>query len=206
MRCRSWSERAHHTLKARGMVLRVIPDDRGPPICATMAEVRVAAGRVAALLALVVGLGYATVSGYWASGGTRLLDTVGGVFERAGHSGGAAATALLLWLVVALKVLAAVLPLLALREIAPPAWRRRVWALAWIEAVVLTLYGLVLTATGLLVQAGVVRGGPHADHRALAWHAYLWDPWFFVWGLLVVVALRRGRSRKGHSLRSARPA
>jgi hypothetical protein len=29
-----------------------------------------------------------------------------------------------------------------------------------------------------------------ADHRALAWHAYLWDPWFLIWGLLVVGALR----------------
>ena len=30
-----------------------------------------------------------------------------------------------------------------------------------------------------------------ADHRALEWHAYLWDPWFLVRGLLVVAALLR---------------
>jgi len=32
-----------------------------------------------------------------------------------------------------------------------------------------------------------------ADHRALAWHAYLWDPWFLVWGVLVTAALLRSR-------------
>jgi hypothetical protein len=32
-----------------------------------------------------------------------------------------------------------------------------------------------------------------ADHRALAWRAYLWDPWFLVWGLLVTAALLRSR-------------
>jgi len=72
-------------------------------------------------------------------------------------------------------------------------WRRVARALSWIEAVILTGYGLVLTVTGLLVQADVIKAGPNADHRVLAWHAYLWDPWFLCWGLLVVVALVRAR-------------
>ena len=33
----------------------------------------------------------------------------------------------------------------------------------------------------------------HADRRALTWHAYLWDPWFLLWGLLVLAALCRDR-------------
>jgi len=57
----------------------------------------------------------------------------------------------------------------------------------------LTSYGLVLTVTGLLVQAGVVTAAANADHRALKWHAYLWDPWFLVWGILVLIALLRSR-------------
>jgi hypothetical protein len=34
------------------------------------------------------------------------------------------------------------------------------------------------------------RGSGLDDHRALAWHTYLWDPWFLMWGLLVAGALR----------------
>lgn len=45
-------------------------------------------GRAWALAALAIGLAYALVSAYWGLGGTWLLDTVGGVFERAGRSGG----------------------------------------------------------------------------------------------------------------------
>ena len=48
-------------------------------------------------------------------------------------------------------------------------------------------------AVGLLVQAGLIGTPGGADHRALAWHAYLWDPWFLVWGVLVTAALFRSR-------------
>ncbi|MGI8591252.1 MAG: hypothetical protein ACR2M5_09740, partial [Nakamurella sp.] len=46
-----------------------------------------------------------------------------------------------------------------------------------------------------MVQFGVIAASASADHRALAWHAYLWDPWFLVWGLLVTAALLRIRHR-----------
>jgi hypothetical protein len=55
------------------------------------------------------------------------------------------------------------------------------------------IYGLVLTLVGMLVEAGAIHLSAGADHRALAWHAYLWDPWFLIWGLLVAGALRRRR-------------
>ncbi len=61
----------------------------------------------------------------------------------------------------------------------------------------LTIYGLVYTAVGLLARAGVVHAS--TDPRALAWHAYLWDPWFLVWGLLVAAALLLGRHRRSQT-------
>lgn len=33
-----------------------------------------------------------------------------------------------------------------------------------------------------------------ADDKALAWHAYLWDPWFLLWGIAFVVSLRLSRT------------
>jgi hypothetical protein len=65
--------------------------------------------------------------------------------------------------------------------------------LAWAEAGILTIYGLVLSGAGWLEQSGAIGPAAGADHRALAWHAYLWDPWFLLWGVLVTAALVRSR-------------
>ena len=134
-----------------------------------------------AAAALVVGLLYAAVSIYWGLGGTWLLNTIGGALEKQGRAGHAGIV-FAVWAAVALKVIAAALPMVALRRQISPARDRTIWLLAWIEAGTLTIYGLALTAAGLLVQAGAIRAPATADHRALAWHAYLWDPWFLIWG------------------------
>jgi Protein of unknown function (DUF3995) len=158
-----------------------------------------ATGLRAAEAAFAVGLLYAAISVYWGAGGTWLLDTVGSGLGK-GH-GGNALVVFAVWLAVGLKVIAAVLPLLAITADASTGPRRPrlirprlIRALTWIEALILTVYGLVWTAVGLLVQAGVIGTSASADHRALEWHAYLWDPWFLVWGLLVTAALLRSRS------------
>jgi hypothetical protein len=151
-------------------------------------------GRLAARLALAVGAAYALVSAYWAAGGTRLLGTVGGSLEVAGRSRGAWIVGLL-WLVVVLKLAAAALPLVAIDRPGdgrPVDGRSYVWArrLGWVAGWLLSAYGFVLTLTGLLVESGIVDPGRGADRRALAYHAFLWDPWFLVWGVLVLTALR----------------
>jgi hypothetical protein len=148
----------------------------------------------AAWAAFAVGLLYTAISVYWGLGGSWLLDTVGASLTQPGRSA-SALVVLAVWCAVGLKLIAAVLPLPAVDAVAPgsPARRRLTRALTWIEAAILVLYGLILTAIGLLVQAGVIGTSASADHRALEWHAYLWDPWFLVWGLLVTAALLRSR-------------
>lgn len=139
-----------------------------------------------------VGLLFAAVSGYWVLGGTWLVDTLGRSFED-GARDRTWSFLLLVGAAAVLKTTAAVLPLVALRRLASPAWNRLVWVLSWIAAAVLTVYGLVYTGVGLLVQAGAIGDAAGVAHRSLAWHAYLWDPWFLVWGLLACAALLRGR-------------
>jgi hypothetical protein len=160
-----------------------------------------AGARRLAQAACAVGLTYAAVSVYWAAGGTWLLDTVGGTLA---HPGGADGAGLMVavWAAAVLKVIGALVPLAAAGLAPwPPAVtrRRQVRAVAWAEAGILTSYGLVLAGAGWLQQAGVIATPASADHRALAWHAYLWDPWFLLWGLLVTAALlcsrRPGLSR-----------
>jgi hypothetical protein len=153
-----------------------------------------------ALAGLAVGLAYAAISVYWAVGGKWLLNTVGISLSQPGQAGRAAAL-LTVWGAAVVKAIAAGLPVLAagtwLRS-ADRRLQRQVRGLAWIEAAILTAYGLVLTASGLLVQAGVIKASANADHRALRWHAYLWDPWFLVWGILVTIALWRSRRGVSH--------
>jgi hypothetical protein len=148
-------------------------------------------GLNAACAACAVGLLYAAVSFYWGAGGTLLLDTLGGQLARLGraHDPGVIA---LVWAAGLLKMLAALLPLLAILEL-PSSHVRVVRRCGWVAACILTAYGLALTAVGLLVQARVIPAAAHADRRALAWHAYVWDPWFLAWGGLALTALRRSQ-------------
>jgi hypothetical protein len=146
------------------------------------------------MAASALGVAYAAISAYWGLGGKWLLDTVGASLAT-GHSD-AALTAV--WAAVVLKAAGVVIPPLACRP-GPTRPNRRLRALGWVEGAILTVYGLVLTSTGLLVQAGAISAGRTADRRALAWHAYLWDPWFLAWGLLVLAGLSLTQRRPGAS-------
>ena len=152
-------------------------------------------GMLPALAGLAVGLAYAAISVYWAAGGRSLLNTVGISLSRPGQAGHLAAL-LAVWGAAGVKAVAAVLPLLAIGvwpRTANGGLRRLTRMLTWVEAAILTGYGLVLTASGLLVQAGVIKAAADADRLALKWHAYLWDPWFLIWGIFVFLALWRSR-------------
>lgn len=141
----------------------------------------------AALLALL----HAAVSAYWAFGGTGLLATVGGQLETFARRGGLAPVVLLA-VVVAVKVAGG---LVALALVCP--WGRRLPqrllnGVALTGGLVLTLYGGVLVLVGALALLGLF--GTPADATALRWHVLVWDPWFLLWGLLLVIAaLRRLR-------------
>ena len=65
--------------------------------------------------------------------------------------------------------------------------------LGWVVAIGLTAYGSVLTVVGLLVEADVIDAADDADERAIAWHAFFWDPWFALWGGAFTVAMWRSR-------------
>jgi hypothetical protein len=125
------------------------------------------------------------------------LDTVGGAFQRAGRTGSVGLVAVV-WLTVLLKLLAAILGLVIVLGRPPlaAAQRRLVRRMARAAAVILIVYGGVLSITGWLVQLGIVSPAANADHRALRWHAFLWDPWFLAWGLLLAIGLARSADRR----------
>ena len=103
-------------------------------------------------------LASAVISAYWAARNTGLLDIIAGSIARRGHDGAANARLALAAIVVP-KLVGAWLPLRAMRQPHRPAARR----LAWLEAAILAVHGGVLTATGLVVQAGLVHAGANTD-------------------------------------------
>lgn len=151
---------------------------------------------VAALVAAALGVSNALVSAYWALGGTALLDTIGGDLERWGRERRPGLIAAL-WAIALLKlVVALAAPILAgIGAGWLPAWTRgRIpRLLSWIAAGTLVVYGGLLTVVGLAVESGTIDAAADADRRALAWHAFLWDPWFCLWGLAFVIGLRAAR-------------
>jgi hypothetical protein len=165
-----------------------------------------ASGLRLAQAACVAGLAYAAISVYWALGGTWLLDTIGGTLEQQGRAGNPGII-LTVWAAAGLKIIGAIVPLAAAGVTpgqATTAWRRQMRVLAWLEAAILTVYGLALTGAGLLVQSGAIASAASADHRALAWHAYLWDPWFLLWGVLVTASLVRSRQPRAARIAPSR--
>ncbi len=148
-----------------------------------------------AQVAFAVGIAYAAISLYWGFGGTWLVDTVSSALPKLSHTQ-SALLLFIVWVAVVLKMIASFLPLLVVqagdpRPTAKTWWGHSLRLLGWTEAGILTLYGLVLTAVELLAESGAIAVPPHADRLALAWHAYLWDPWFLLWGLLVAGVMAR---------------
>jgi hypothetical protein len=152
-------------------------------------------------------LASAGTSAYWAAGGNGLLDTIGGAIERWGRERTATVVATL-WVIVALKAAVALAApvLVGLGGTRLPSWTTAGVSrgLGWIAAAVLTVYGGALTIAGLLVEADVIEASADADPKALAWHAYLWDPWFLAWGVALLVALSLTRSKRHGSCRPSK--
>ncbi|MEV4133786.1 DUF3995 domain-containing protein [Dactylosporangium sp. NPDC049742] len=147
------------------------------------AEARLLMGAAAA------GLVHAGFSLYWALGGRWLLPTVGQwavtIAREAPVTAGLALVA-----VAAVKCVVVAVPLVNSRRSLPRpgAWR----AFAWLAAIVLTGYGALNSIVAWLVLGGVLRTQDGFDRQAMIGHAYLWDPLFLVWGLLLGAGLLIG--------------
>ena len=136
--------------------------------------------------AAAAGLIHAGFSLYWALGGRWLLPTVGQWAVTVAREAPVAA-GLLLFAVAAVKCVVVVVPLMSSRRPLPRpgAWR----AFAWLAAIVLTGYGALNSIVAWLVLGGVLRPAGGFDRQAMLGHAYLWDPLFLVWGLLLGAGL-----------------
>jgi Protein of unknown function (DUF3995) len=147
-------------------------------------------GAWAAYAASALAFGHAAVSFYWAAGGTAGLSTIGGELQELGRAREPALISLV-WVAGSLKVLAGLLALALVRPWGLALGRRVLLAAAWGGAALLALYGGLFTLGGMLVVAGAIPASETADWTALRWHAFFWDPLFFLWGVLLAMAASR---------------
>jgi hypothetical protein len=156
-------------------------------------------GRAAAWVATVLAVASAAVTAYWIAGGPALLDTVGGAMEAMARERSASALLVGSATVVA-KLVAALLALALLGR--PP---RPVRWLAGLAGGLLTLWGGANVLVGGVALTGVLDLGTVTDPRALRWHVLLWDAWFLVWGVALLVAVWTTWRRRGQRNRAVEP-
>jgi hypothetical protein len=145
---------------------------------------------LAAYGAAVLAGGYALVSAYWTAGGTALLSTVGGGLEDLARRGDGGAL-LLGAFTVLLKVAGCLLALGLVRPWGARLPRRLLEGTAATAGVLLVLYGGLLVVGGAAALAGLF--GEPANPVALRWHVLVWDLWFLLWGVLLLLAVVRRR-------------
>lgn len=148
------------------------------------------------VVAAVLGVGHGGFSLYWGVGGTWLLATVGQAAEQ--FSGR-------LWVLVPvglMKLTAGVGPWLLARR----GWPLRTVSrmLCWLGALVLVGWGGLSAAVAQLVLAGAITPEDGYDRPSMLGHAWLWDPWFLLWGAALILGLlatgrpgARTRTRSG---------
>jgi hypothetical protein len=142
-----------------------------------------------AMAAAALAFASAAVTAFWLLGGTLDLDTAGGEIEEQTLKRSAAAIAVLAVTVVA-KLAAGGLALF-LADSRARRWRS-LTSLGLVGGRVLALYGGVLVIAGALALTGIVYSSG-SDEYALRWHVFVWDAWFFVWGVALALAALHAR-------------
>ena len=128
---------------------------------------------------------FAALSFYWALGGSFLVHTQSPqIVELTANPWFLA----VVWLTGLLKVVAGFTALSLVQRWGPrvPVWLRQ--TANWGIGLVLTFYGGANLAVRGLMALGML-GTPASMRSAAArWHLILWDPWFFLGGLLFLTA------------------
>lgn len=143
--------------------------------------------------AAAAGVAHAVPSLYWALGGTALVSTLG-QWASDWQRESPVEVAFLLSLIFFVKLAGAGLPLANERRLLP---FPRVWrGFFWCAAALLVTYGAVNVVAALAALGGLIGTAETMDTAALVGHAFLWDPLFLLWGLLLAAALAASRPQR----------
>lgn len=135
---------------------------------------------------------FAALSLYWAAGGDAGLGTLAEGIREPALARDPSFVAIL-WATVVLKVLAGLLALALCRR-----WARSIprWMLllaGWGAGMLLSLYGGIGLTTAGLAEFGITES---ADPATTRWYLLLWEPIWFLGGVLFIIAASHfGRDR-----------
>lgn len=131
--------------------------------------------------AAVLGLAHGAFSLYWGAGGDALSGTLGdrmtGTFAD------------LRWALLPVGLVKIGFALLPSATWARGRVVRPARAVSWLGSAVLIVWGGVNTVIGNSVLSGMIEVEGGYDRDGMIGHAWLWDPMFLAWGLLLVAAL-----------------
>jgi len=149
--------------------------------------------------ACVLGLSFTVFNVYWALGGRQWIDTV---FPFADEAAIAANFPLWVqWSAIILKVWAALFGLVV-TPLFVRVFGRRLLRMArlgaWVAACWLTFWGFTQTLFFLLLKFRLFDVDYWNDERVVNWHTFLWDPWFLIWGICLILALKLSARRNNY--------
>jgi hypothetical protein len=150
--------------------------------------------RRAGYLAALLPAAFALVNLSWAAGSPIGLSTLGGSVERLAVAGDRALLVANLVAVV-VKLGLALLALLLVHPVGRRWPRTLLWTAGWLSAVALILYGGLQMLGVLLAGTGLVPPASPMPAEVFWWRLLLWEPWFLIWGIALMVTLWPAGSR-----------
>jgi hypothetical protein len=130
--------------------------------------------------------GHASLSVYWAVGGTAGLGTLSEGIQEMALARDPSLVALV-WVVAGLKILGGLLALALVRPWGRRLPQRPLRVLAWLGGIGMTLYGVAWLVQGALVALGLM-GNLDAVESAFWWYLFLWAPVWLLGGVLFLLA------------------
>jgi hypothetical protein len=147
------------------------------------------AGRWIAWAAAGWMLAFAAMSAYWAAGGRIGVETIGGTIETYADERGTEFV-VLLWLIAALKVVAAQVPLALVERWVPAVPRRWLWLATLIMGIGMILYAGANVGARAIMALGLIDTPDSMHSSAARWHLLFWNPWWLLGGILYVAGAR----------------
>lgn len=149
---------------------------------ASRATERPPTSAVAALTAAAaLGLVHGAFTLYWGAGGDALVGTLGDrITETFGH---------LRWVLLPVGLVKIGFALLPFTTWARGSAVRASRIVSWLGGAVLIVWGGVNTVIGNAVLSGIINVDGGYDRDGMIGHAWLWDPMFLAWGVLLAGAL-----------------